>query len=232
MQCGRQISRDPSGAGRIRALPRLTRPYRGAAARNAECLSSAGTRFVLCFCVVSGSSRRDRARCARSRPTAAGTRTSRRRARLSCPACSAPLVVDEHRCAGRLGQELGLAGALHRDEPPRRLVDRMPDSEEPVVAVDGGLVRAERRRQRLGCGLLEHDGPTALRAHGVVLVEDAGVLCDRIERASERRPGLAVDGVGMGGGDDVGRVPRARRSGWRTPPGSPGGSPRRPRRCG
>ena len=114
------------------------------------------------------------------------------------------LVVDEHRGAGRLGQELGLAGTLHGDEPPGGLVDRVPDGEQSVVAVDGGLVRTERSRQSLGGGLLQHDGTTAFLAHGVVLVEDAGVLRDRIERSPERRPCLAVDRVGVGGRHDVG----------------------------
>ena len=69
-----------------------------------------------------------------------------------------------------------------------------------IVALCG----PERGRQRLGRGLLEHDGAAALLAHRVVLVEDAGVLRDRVERAPERRPRLAVDRVGVGGGDDVG----------------------------
>ena len=102
------------------------------------------------------------------------------RARRSGRGCTAPLVVDEQRRPGRLGQELGLARTLHRDEPPRRLVDRAPDREQPVVAVNGGFVGTERCRQSLGGGLLEDDGATALLAHGVVLVEDARVLGDRV----------------------------------------------------
>src|SRR4051794_39690790 len=44
------------------------------------------------------------------------------------------LLVDQHRRPGRLGQQLRLARALHRDEPPGGLVDRVADREEPVVA--------------------------------------------------------------------------------------------------
>ena len=51
--------------------------------------------------------------------------------------------VDEHRGAGRLGEQLRLAGALHRDEPPGRLVDGVPDGEQAVVRQDGGLAAAE-----------------------------------------------------------------------------------------
>src|ERR1700733_11451893 len=44
----------------------------------------------------------------------------------------------------------------------------------------------------------------ALLTHGVILVEDAGVLRDRTERAPERGPCLSVDRVGMRGGHHVG----------------------------
>ena len=79
-----------------------------------------------------------------------------------------------------------------------------PTVKSPWLRWMVALCGPERRRQRLGRGLLQHDGATALRAHGVVFVEDASVLGDRIERAAERGPRLAVDRVRVGGGDDVG----------------------------
>src|SRR3546814_10181164 len=45
---------------------------------------------------------------------------------------------------------------------------------------------------------------TLFRSQRLVAVEGAGVLGERVERASQRRPGLAVDGVGVGGGHRVG----------------------------
>src|SRR6266576_2423372 len=44
--------------------------------------------------------------------------------------------VDVDYLAGRLRDELHLAGALHRDEPPDRRVDRLAGGEQPVVAQD------------------------------------------------------------------------------------------------
>src|SRR4051812_47330015 len=49
------------------------------------------------------------------------------------------LLVDGAGRACRLGQQLGLARALHGDEPPRRLVDRLADREQPVVLEDHRL---------------------------------------------------------------------------------------------
>src|ERR1035438_5651737 len=45
--------------------------------------------------------------------------------------------------ARRFGEQLRLARALHRDEPPRRFVDRLTDREESVVLMDGGLLVAQ-----------------------------------------------------------------------------------------
>src|SRR5256885_516394 len=42
------------------------------------------------------------------------------------------IVVDEDRRACRLGHELCLARALHRHEPPHRLLDRVADREQTV----------------------------------------------------------------------------------------------------
>ena len=65
--------------------------------------------------------------------------------------------VDEHRRARRLGEQLRLARALHRDEPAHRLVDRVADGEQPVVAQDHGLAVAERVRDALALFEVEHD---------------------------------------------------------------------------
>ena len=51
---------------------------------------------------------------------------------------------------------------------------------------------------------LEHDRAALLGDHDVVLVEDAGVLCQRGERDAERAERLAVRRVRVRGGDDVG----------------------------
>src|SRR5882757_5377524 len=80
--------------------------------------------------------------------------------------------VDQYRSACGLGHQLGMAGPLHGDEPPRRLLDRMADGEQAVVAQDCGLVVAEGVRDALA--LLE-------------VKDDAGVLVEQrmvvVERA-------------------------------------------------
>ena len=106
--------------------------------------------------------------------------------------------------AGGLRQQLGLARALHGDEPPGRLVDRrLPDGQQPVVRQDDGLVPAERVGQSLALLEIEHDTGVVVE-QGVVAVERAGVLGDRIEQPAQRRPGLAVHGMRVRGGHDVG----------------------------
>src|SRR3982751_4887198 len=50
-----------------------------------------------------------------------------------------PPGVDLERGAGRLRHELHLARPLHRDVPPRRLVQAATDGEQTVVAEDGRL---------------------------------------------------------------------------------------------
>ena len=112
--------------------------------------------------------------------------------------------VDQTRLARGFGEQLGLAGALHRDEPPGRLVDRRrADGQQAVVRQDGRLVVAERVRDALALLDVEHDAGVVVE-HGVVAVERARVLGERVERAAQRRPRLAVDRVGVGGRDHVG----------------------------
>ena len=154
---------------------------------------------------TSGSAQSRRSGCSRTIRSKSGWK-------LNQPAmCDADLAagqpghlgVDEHRRAGRLGQQLGLARALHGDEPPGRLVDRVPDGQQPVVAEDDGLVVAERVGDALALLDVEHHAGVVVEER-VVLVEGADVLGDRVERAAERRPRLAVDRVRVGGGHHVG----------------------------
>src|SRR3984957_3955455 len=86
------------------------------------------------------------------------------------------LAVDEHRGPGGFGQQLRLAGALHGDEPPGRLVDRrLAHGQEAVIREDHGLVRAERMGDALSFLGVEH-GTGVVAEHGMVAVERAGVL--------------------------------------------------------
>ena len=99
--------------------------------------------------------------------------------------------------------QLGLTRALHRDEPPHRFVDRVPDGEQPVVAQDRGLVVAERVGDALALLGVEHDAGVVVEQR-VVVVERADVLGQRVEEPAERRPRLAVHRVRVGGRDHVG----------------------------
>ena len=85
------------------------------------------------------------------------------------------LVRDRDRLAGCLGQQLRVAAAVHRDEPPHRLVDGPADGQQPVIAQDDRLALAERLRDAV-----------ALRG----LVDDAGVVVEhaRGPRKTRRRP--------------------------------------------
>ena len=81
---------------------------------------------------------------------------------------------------------------------------RVADGEQAVVAQDRGLVVAEGVGDALALlGIVDHDAGVVVE-QDVVLEEDARVLGERIERAAEGRERLAVHGVGVGGGDDVG----------------------------
>jgi len=84
--------------------------------------------------------------------------------------------VRENRCAGRLGQQLGLARSLHRDEPPRRFVDRLTNGEETVILMNGGLLIAQALGQNSATLLVEHDAPATIGDESVILEENAGVL--------------------------------------------------------
>src|SRR5580698_8023661 len=98
----------------------------------------------------------------------------------------------------RLGDELHLAGALHRDEPPHRLIDRSSDREQAVVLQDRSLLLADRFGYALA--LVEFDRhPAEIVIKRVVVIEGANVLGDRRERAPERRKSASVGRMRMGG---------------------------------
>ena len=102
------------------------------------------------------------------------------------------LVGDRLRRAGGHRQQLGLAAAVHAEEPEHGLVDGLADGEQPVVLVDRRLAGAERGGDLLAGLDLEHHGAALLGDHRVVVVEDARVLGDRVERDAERAERLAV----------------------------------------
>ena len=72
-----------------------------------------------------------------------------------------------------------------------------------MVAQDCGLVAGESVGDALALFGIEHHTGVVVE-QGVVLVEGAGVLGDRVECATQRRPRLAVHRVGVRGADDVG----------------------------
>ena len=148
--------------------------------------------------------RADRAGPPRSSRRAVGRRTTRAAPADLLRGLLGLIGVDEHRGPRRLGQQLGLARALHRDEPPRRLVDRgLPDGQQPVVRQDDGLVPAQCVRDPLAFLEVEHDAGVVVE-HRMVAVERAGVLGEGIERPAQRRPRLAVHRMCVGRRDHVG----------------------------
>src|SRR5262249_1157424 len=74
----------------------------------------------------------------------------------------------------------------------RRLVHRVPDREEAVVAQDHRLLLAEGVGETLALLEVEDDARVVVE-QGVVLVEGADVLRDRVEQPAERGPRLPVD---------------------------------------
>src|SRR5262245_59501171 len=113
------------------------------------------------------------------------------------------LVFDQSQFAGGLGQQLRMATALHRNEPPGGLVDRAADGQQSVISQDDGFVLAERGGEALAFDLVvNHSGVIVVDA--VVFIERAGVLRDRIERAPQGRPRFAVYRMRVGGGHRIG----------------------------
>src|SRR5258708_38230961 len=93
--------------------------------------------------------------------------------------------------AGGFGEQLGLAGAFHGDEPPCGLVDRVADSEQAVIAEDGGLLRTEGASDAVAFGSF-FDNPRIVVEDGVIFIKRASILRERIERATRTAPGFAV----------------------------------------
>jgi hypothetical protein len=104
--------------------------------------------------------------------------------------------------AGGFGKQLGLARAVHGDEPPGGFVDGMADSEQAVIAEDGGFLRAEGAGDAVAFGSFLNDTGEILE-NDVILVKCASILGKRIEQAAERGPRFTVERVGVSGGDDV-----------------------------
>jgi len=102
------------------------------------------------------------------------------------------LVVYEHGVAGCLGEKLGLTGPLHRDEPPRGLVDRTPDREDPVVGQNRGLIVAQSVGDSCALFVVEHHAGVVIKDR-MVAVERTGILGQGIERSAKRGPRLAVE---------------------------------------
>jgi hypothetical protein len=105
--------------------------------------------------------------------------------------------------AGGFGEQLGLAGAVHGDEPPGGFVDGMADGEQAVIAEDGGFLRAEGSGDAIAFGGFLDDAGVILE-NDVIFVKRASILGERIEQAAEGGPRFAVQGVGVRGGNDVG----------------------------
>jgi hypothetical protein len=95
------------------------------------------------------------------------------------------LVGDELGRSRRFGQQLGLAGAFHGDEPPHRFVHRLTNGDVAVVLMDDGLVAAECIGDGLARVEFEGNRSPALGAQAVVLVEAAGILRDGVEQTTE-----------------------------------------------
>ncbi len=97
---------------------------------------------------------------------------------------------------------------VERDVPPCRGLDRRAGGQDAVVLQDHALVRAalglgQRLRDAIALAGVDHHAGEVVEQR-VVLVEHAGVLGQRRQRAAQRRPGLAVGRVRVGGGHQVG----------------------------
>src|SRR6266436_2563622 len=116
---------------------------------------------------------------------------SRHRASDLLPRRKRRAWVDLYRHAGRFGEKLRLATAVHSDEPPCRFLDGLPDSEQSVVPQNRCFVFSESLSDaRALRRLVDHAGK--VREQSVVLVKRAGVLRDGIEQPPERRPRFPV----------------------------------------
>jgi hypothetical protein len=105
--------------------------------------------------------------------------------------------------AGGFGEQLGLARAVHGDEPPSGFVHGMADSEQAVIAEDGGFLRAEGAGDAVAFGGFFDDAGEILE-NDVIFVKRASILGERIEQAAEGGPRFTVERVGVSGSHHVG----------------------------
>src|SRR5262245_13440996 len=113
------------------------------------------------------------------------------------------LVINQTQFAGGLGQQLRLATALHRNEPPGGLINRSADGQQSVVAQDDGFVLAERGGDALAFDRVVNHSRVIVE-DAMVFIERTGVLSDRIERARQGRPRFAVHRMRVGGRHTIG----------------------------
>jgi len=104
--------------------------------------------------------------------------------------------------AGGFGEQLGLARAVHGDEPPRGFFDGVTDGEQTVIAKDGSLLCAEGAGDAVAFGSFLDDTGELLE-NDVIFVKRASILRERIEQAAEGRPRFAIERVGVGSGNDI-----------------------------
>ena len=82
--------------------------------------------------------------------------------------------------------QLRLAALVHAEEPERSGLHRVADGEQAVVAQDDGFALTEHRADAVAFRGVEHYAVVVLE-DGVVFVEGARVLRDRVELLAERR---------------------------------------------
>ncbi len=118
---------------------------------------------------------------------------------------------DQLRRSRRLRQELRVRGVVHGDEPPRGRLDCRTDGQQPVILQDDRLLLAERARKSHAFVLREHN-PGERVEYGVILIEGARVLRERVERPAEGGPRFAISRMRMRGRVNIGprRVNRGR----------------------
>jgi len=96
-----------------------------------------------------------------------------------------------------------LGGVVHRNEPPGGGLDGRPDGEQSVVLQNDRLLAAERLGKTHAFLLPQHDAGERIE-QGMILIECAGILCERIKEPPERSPGLAIGRMGVGRRQNVG----------------------------
>src|SRR5262249_39822748 len=80
--------------------------------------------------------------------------------------------ADRLRRSGRPGQQLRIATAIHGDEPPGRLFDRVTDRQQAVVSEDHRLAVAERGRDAPALARIEYYAGVVLE-HRVIFEKRA-----------------------------------------------------------